>query len=75
MTPAPISFLIATRLLLGSLVTAWHMLTPLAEEGGKRQFAALVDDEGMLRVMLACALFIVLLWPVLFFKPPHLGGK
>jgi len=61
MTPAPISFLIAVWLLLGSLVTAWHMLMPLADASGKRQFAALVDDEGILRVMLACALFIALL--------------
>ena len=68
-----LSFLIAIWLMLGSAVTAWYMLMPLADASGKRQFAALVDDEGILRVMLACALFIVLLWPVLFFKPPT-GG-
>ncbi len=63
--------LMALWLTLGSLVTAWYMLTPLADADGKRQFAALVDDEGILRVRLACALVIVLLWPVLFFKPPQ----
>jgi len=67
--------LMALWLTLGSLVAAWYMLTPLADADGKRQFAALVDDEGILRVMLACALFIALLWPVLFFKPPNVGGN
>ena len=61
-------------LMLGSVVTAWYMLMPLADTDGKRQFAALVGDEGIMRVMLACALFIVLLWPM-FFKPPNAGGN
>ncbi len=63
--------LTALWLTLGSLVTAWYMLLPLTDADGKRQFAALVDDEGILRVMLASALFIVLFWPALFFKPPQ----
>ncbi len=34
------------------------MSTPLTDADGGRQFAALVHDEGILRVMLGCALFI-----------------